>query len=91
MVEEIEEFQAELSGDMLRDFEILVNAQVHVPRWRARTKSDSRSPNVPQLEAVYREHIGIQIRLRIGTTGPARLTGDAVRPLPTIRSSVADA
>src|ERR1700676_2187078 len=89
MVEEIEKFHAELSGDMFRNFEILVNAQVHVPGRRTRAESDSCVSDLPQLEAIDGEHVGIQIRPGISTTGPARLTRDAVRSFETSRVSVA--
>src|ERR1700730_7623035 len=89
MVEEIEEFHTELSGDMFRNFEILINAQVHVPSMRSRAESDSRISDLPQLEAIDSEHVGIQICPGISTASPARLTSDAVRPFEPSRVAVA--
>src|ERR1700674_1962220 len=90
MVEEVEEFHTELSGDMLRNFEILVNAQVHVPRRRSSAESDSCGSDVPQLEAVEGVHVGIQIRPGISAACSARLARDAVRAFAASRCSVAD-
>ena len=90
MVKEVEKLHAELHLDALRDFEVLVDTHVHIPRRRAGTNSDSRVSNGSQLEAVDGEHIGIEIGLGISTTCTARLPGNTIGPLAASRGTIPD-
>ena len=81
MIEEVEEFKAELRLDALGDLEVLVHAKIDVGVAGSQARANASVADMTQLVAAHREHTGVDELRSVHATGAAGLASHAVRTI----------